>query len=76
MANIGDKEKDQWERWDKRIKDGALFTVAIAGMVNELWRVQEIRPAVLTFLLAIFGIPIVMDLDALRRRKNGNGNGS
>lgn len=60
-------EEQQWERWDKRLRDIVLFLIGIAGVCNELWIEQEPRLYALIFLGSILGIPFALRADEKRR---------
>lgn len=57
----------EWARWDKRIRDALLFSVGLAGVINELWIQPEPRIYSLVFLGSILGIPFVLHADEKRR---------
>jgi hypothetical protein len=70
-----EEEHDRWDLWGKRIRDLAVFTVGIAGSVNEVFWVTEPRPPVLFFLASLLGVPIMLAVDEARRARGGNGGG-
>ena len=54
---------EQWDRWDKRIRDSVLYVVSIGGVINELFIREEIRPYALFFAASVLGIPLAMRRD-------------
>lgn len=66
----GRREADRWSTWDKRVRDAILFTVGVAGIINELFILGDPRPSSLLFLGSLVGLPFVLQADE-RRRKNG-----
>ncbi len=62
-----DESERSFARWDKRIRDALLFSVGLAGVINELWIQPEPRIYSLVFLGSILGIPFVLHADEKRR---------
>jgi hypothetical protein len=61
------EEKRQWEVWDKRVRDSALFLLGIAATINELWFVTEPRPLALPVIGGLLGLPFALRADEKRR---------
>lgn len=66
----GRRESDLYTRYEKRVRDGLIFTVGIVGVINELFLVAEPRPSSLIFLASLIGVPFVLGADEKRTRKN------
>ncbi len=67
----GRRSEDRWAVWDKRVRDGVLFTIGVAGIINELFLLGDPRPSSLLFLGSLVGLPFVLQADE-KRRKNGS----
>lgn len=77
VGEQGQEERDQdiWSRWDKRVRDSIIFAVGVAGVVHELFIVEDPRASILIFLGSLIGVPFVLQADERRGsgRKNGAG---
>lgn len=62
-----DEERRQWEKWDKRVRDTALFLLGIAATINELWVQLEPRPLALPIIGGLLGLPFALRADEKRR---------
>lgn len=63
------KEADQWQKYEKRIRDLIIFVLGIAGIANEFWIEKEPRLPVLLAGFALIGIPLTLYADEQRRIK-------
>jgi len=63
---------ENYEIIEKRIRDAVIFTIGIAGTVNEIWFQPDVRPYILAFLASLIGVPFILLADA-KRRSNRNG---
>lgn len=74
----GRREIDRWSVWDRRIRDLGIYTVAISGVVNQIFFTKDPSETLLIFLAAMLGFPLVLRADEFRRTpddvtKRGNG---
>ena len=60
---------EYYEVVEKRVRDTIIFTVGVAGSVNEIWFQADTRPYILTFLASLIGVPFILLADAKRRRE-------
>jgi hypothetical protein len=60
-----------WSMWERRFKDATIYFVAVAGIINEMFWLEEARPVVLLFLGGILGLPMAFNADIERVKKNG-----
>lgn len=67
QENPTTEEKRQWELWDKRVRDSALFLLGIAATINELWFVPDPRPLALPVIGGLLGLPFALRADEKRR---------
>ncbi len=63
MAAEERRKSDAWIKYDKRVRDSIIFLVGIGGCINELFVVNQPRPAALVFLASLIGIPFVLSAD-------------
>lgn len=54
-----DRDKE-YTKWDKRLRDLAVFLLGCAGVVNELWIQKEPRLYALLFIATMLGLPFVL----------------
>lgn len=66
------REVDRWSIWDRRIRDLGIYTVAIAGVVNQVFFIKDPSETVLVFLAAMLGFPLVLRADESRRSSSDN----
>jgi hypothetical protein len=52
-----------WDRWDQRVRDTIMFVVGVAGVIHELFIVEEPRAYALLFLGSLIGMPFVLGAD-------------
>lgn len=57
-----------FEVWDKRARDGALFLIAFIALANELFVLPEPRPTALYVIGVLLGFPFALRQDERRRR--------
>lgn len=65
------QERDLWSRWDRRVRDSIIFLVGTAGVIHELFIIEEPRISILIFLGSLVGVPFVLSADE-RRGRNGD----
>lgn len=63
------RRNEQWPKWEKRVRDSVIFTLGVAGTLNEFFVEVEPRWPALTFIAAIFGLPFVLNADESRAKK-------
>lgn len=63
----GRRENDRWNVWDRRIRDLGIYTVAISGVVNQIFFTKDPSETLLIFLAAMLGFPLVLRADEFRR---------
>lgn len=64
---MGRRASDRWAVWDKHVRDLVIFVVAIAGVVNQVFFVDNPSETILVFLAAMLGVPFVLRADESRR---------
>jgi hypothetical protein len=69
----GRRNGDKFSIWDRRVRDIGIYIVAILGVINQLFFVEDPSETTLVFLAAMLGFPLVLKADEFRRTDNING---
>lgn len=60
--------EDPWTKWDKRVRDLAIFAIGASALVNEIFLKASPNLATLFFAGGMVGLPFALKADELRRR--------
>lgn len=69
----GRRDEDRWVKWDKRLRDVALFIFGAIGFFYEMTQRAEPELIMIVASGALMGVPLLMSASEKHYDKNGKG---
>lgn len=69
---MAEGKEDQWNKWNKRIRDLVIWGLGVGGVVNQLFIREEVDWPALVFIAGILGLPFAFRADELLQKFGGS----